>query len=130
MKMLLNSIPFQINAEEGEEKYQLELIDLQVQCDKFLKARYDSVSTVKFYQKYIAPHKKFPNLFQNAKIVTSLFASTYCGKQLFSKIKYTKSCLRSSLLDNHLEDILLLTTTNIPTDVERLFKTKQHQVSH
>ena len=75
--------------EEVEENYQLELIDLQ--CDEFLKARYDSVFTVEFYHKYVAPRKKFPKLYQNAKIMTSLFASTYCCEQLFSKMKYTKS---------------------------------------
>ena len=73
--------PFQTNVKEVEEKYQLELIDLQ--NDEFLKARHDSVSTVEFYQKCIAPHKKFPNLLQNAKIMTSLFVSTYCCEQLF-----------------------------------------------
>ena len=81
--------PLQTNVEEVEEKYQLELIDLQ--CDEFLKARYDSVTTVEFYQRYVAPRKKFPNHLQNAKIMTSLFASTYCCEQLFSKMKYTKS---------------------------------------
>ena len=39
--------PFQTNVEKVEEKYQLKLIDSQ--CDEFLKARYDFVSTVKFY---------------------------------------------------------------------------------
>ena len=76
--------PFQTNVEEVEEKYQLKLIDLQ--CDDFLEARYDSASTVEFYQKYVAPRKKFPNLLQNAKIMTLLFASTYCCEQLFSKM--------------------------------------------
>ena len=116
--------PFQTNLEEVEEKYQLELIDLQ--CDKFLKARYDSVSTVEFYQKYVAPCKKLPNLLRNAKMMTSVLASTYCCKQLFSKMKYVKSYLRSSLRHGHLEDILLLSTTNIPAHVETLSKTKQH----
>ena len=82
----------QTNVEEVEEKCQLELIDLQ--CDEFLKARYDSVSTVEFYQKYVAPRKKFPNLLQNAKIMTSLFAGKCCCEQLISKMKYTKSYLR------------------------------------
>ena len=116
--------PFQTYVEEVEKKYQLELINLQ--CDKFLKARYDSVSTVEFYQKYVAPRKKLSNLLQNAKIMTSLFASTYCCEQLFSKMKYTKTYLRSSLHDDHLEDILMLSTTNISADVETLSKTKQH----
>ena len=81
--------PFQTNVEEVEEKYQLEVIDLQY--DEFLKARYDYVSSVEFYQTYVAPRKKFPNLLQNAKTMTSLFASRYCWEQLFSKMKYTKS---------------------------------------
>ena len=51
--------PFQTNVEEVEEKYQLELIDLQ--CNKFVKARYDLVSTVNIYQKYVAPRKKLQN---------------------------------------------------------------------
>ena len=48
---------FQTNLKEVQKKYYLELINLQ--CNKFLKTRCDSVSTVDFYYKYIAPRKKF-----------------------------------------------------------------------
>ena len=126
MQMLLKLFGtlFQTNVEEEEEKYQLELIDLQ--CDEFLKARYHSVSTVKIYQKYVAPRKNFKIFWQNAKIMTSLFASTYCCKQSFSKRKLNKSYIRSSLRDHHLEDILVLSTNNFLANLDALSKTKQH----
>ena len=47
-----------------------------------------------------------------------MFGSTYCCEQLFSKMKYTKSHLRSQLSDRHLNDILLLSTSSIDVTLD------------
>ena len=59
----------------------------------------------------------------------SLFGSTYACEKLFSKMKYTKNYLRIRLYDNRLDDILLVSSTNILPD-EKLSYNKQKKVSH
>ena len=59
-----------------------------------------------------------------------MFGSTYCCEQLFSKMKYIKSRIRSQLSDCHLNDILLLSISSIDLDIESLFHGKQYQPSH
>ncbi|KAG0724005.1 hypothetical protein GWK47_041541 [Chionoecetes opilio] len=54
-----------------------------------------------------------------------MFGSTYC-EQLFSKINYTKSRLRSQLSDRHLNDILLLSISSIKPDIESLINAELH----
>ena len=60
----------------------------------------------------------------------SLFGSTYACEQPFSTMKNTKSHLRTKLHDDHLDDVLLPSSTNISPDVEKLLHNKQKQVSH
>ena len=127
-QMNLFGNPYGTDVEQVAEKYQLELIDLQ--CDESMKSKFQFESTVDFYKKYVLPSGKFKNILKNAKIMVSLFGSTYACEQLFSKMKYTKSRLRTRLRDDHLDDVLLLSSTNISSDVEKLSKNKQKQVSH
>ena len=119
--------PYETDVEQVTEEYQLELIDLQ--CDESLKSKFHFESTADFYKKYILPSGKYKNM-ANAKLMMSLFGSTYACEQLFSKMKYTKSNLRTRLRDDHLDDVLLLSSTNISPDVEKLSHNKQKQVSH
>ena len=99
-------------------EYQLELIDLQ--CSQS--------SDDDFYKKYILPSGKYKNVLTNAKLIISLFGGTYVCEQLFSKMKYTESHLRTRLRHNHLHDVLRLSSTNISPDVEKLSHNKQKQV--
>ena len=108
--------------EQVAEEYQLELIDLQ--CDKFLESKFHCESTANFYKNHILPSGKYRKILNNAKLMISLFGSTYTCEQLFSKMKYTKSHLRTRLRDDHLDDILLLSSTNISPDVENLYRNK------
>ena len=85
--------------EQVAEEYQLELIDLQI--DESLKSKFHSESTAKFYKKHVLPSGKYKNILKNAKLMISLFGSTYTCEQLFSKMKYTKSHLRTRLCDDH-----------------------------
>lgn len=120
--------PYETEVEHVGEEYQLELIDLQ--CDESLKSKFNLESTADFYKKYVLPSGKYKNILTNAKLMTSLFGSTYACEQLFSKMKYTKNQLRTRLSDDHPDDVLLLSSTNISPDVEKLSHNKQNQVSH
>ena len=63
----------------------------------------------------------------NTLRIVAMFGGTYCCEQLFSKMKYTKSRLRSLLLDRHLNDILLLSSSSNKPDIDILLHGKQRQ---
>ena len=105
-------------------------ITIDLQCDESLKSKFQFESTADCNKKYILPSGKYKNILTNAKLMKSLFESTYTCEQLFSKMKYTKSHLKTRLCDDHLDDVLLLSSTNIPPDVEKLSHNKQKQVSY
>ena len=90
----------------------------ELQCNNELKARFRISSN------------NFPKYIALVQRIVAMFGSTYCCEQLFSKMKYTKSHLRSQLSDRHLNDILLLSTSFIEPDIETLLHGKQHQPSH
>ena len=94
-----------------------------------MKLKFQFESTADFYKKYILPSWKYKNILTNVKLMISLFGNTYAHEQRFLKMKYTKSYLKTSLHDNHLDDVLLLSLTNISFDV-KLSQNKQKQVSH
>ena len=54
----------------------------------------------------------------------------YVCEQLFSSMKVTKSKLRTQLNHGHLQDILLLVTSNLTSDLHKLSSQKQHKISH
>jgi hypothetical protein len=73
----------------------MEIINLQ--CDSDLKIKFDEVSLLEFYQKYVEKGK-FVNLRMYAARIFSLFGSTYLCEQMFSRMKHSKSKLRKKLL--------------------------------
>ena len=119
--------PFDVNYIEAPEVMQLELIELQNSVE--LKSRYRDLSLVEFYQKYLT-NDKFSVLRKHAKTIAVLFGSTYVCEQLFSRMKYGKNKLRTRLKDDHLENVMRLSTSTISPDVIRLSKDGQHQKSH
>ena len=76
-------------------------------------------------QKYILPSRKYKNILTNAKLMISLFGSIYAWEQLFSKIEYIKNHLIKRLHGDHLNNVLLWSSTNISPDVEKLSHNKQ-----
>ena len=83
------------------------------------------------YQKYLIEDENYLNLVENAKIMISIFGSTYICEQLFSKMKFTKSKLRTKLTDSHLDGILCLTTSSLKPNIQKLVQNKpQHHTSH
>ncbi|KAG0718983.1 General transcription factor II-I repeat domain-containing protein 2 [Chionoecetes opilio] len=120
--------PFDFPVDEAPAPLQMELVELQ--CNDELKAKYRTASPLSFFRDLVLPSNKFPNYIEHVKRIVVMFGSTYCCEQLFLKMKYTKSRIRSQLSDRHLKDILLLSTSPIDPDIESLLHGKQHQPSH
>ncbi|KAG0712988.1 General transcription factor II-I repeat domain-containing protein 2 [Chionoecetes opilio] len=120
--------PFDFPMDEAPAPLQMELVELQ--CNDELKAKYRTVSPLSFFRDLVLPSNKFSNYIEHVKRIVAMFGSTYCCEQLFSKMKYTKSRIRSQLSDRHLNDIPLLSTSSIDPDIESLLHGKQHQASH
>ena len=97
IKLKLFAQPFDLVVEDCPDDFQIELIELQ--ADMEIKRKYSESSLVDFYKLYV--FEKYPNLSRHAKRMTSLFGSTYCCEQFFSKMKLTKSRCRSQLTDEH-----------------------------
>ncbi|ESN99372.1 hypothetical protein HELRODRAFT_66579, partial [Helobdella robusta] len=127
MKLLSNSL--NVDPTDAADKYQMELIDLQNNCD--LKRSFVEHDFLTFYKCYISS-ESYPNLTEDAKKFIALFGSTYCGKQLFSRMKNTKTKSRSLLKDGRLTASLRIATSNVGVgaDIEYLYKRKQCQISH
>ncbi|CAM1309400.1 Uncharacterised protein r2_g1956 [Pycnogonum litorale] len=104
----------------------MELIDLQSDMD--LRRAYDSNDLVTFYKNYVCG--KHPNLEQHARKMTSLFGSTYCREQFFSRMKFTKNRYQSQLRDEHLTSQLRVASTSCRADIDKLCKNTKYQVSH
>ena len=97
--------PFEAIVKNVPAHLQMKLVDLQ--CDGHLKSKFGEVPLVKFYGEY-TPHDTFPVLVNHARMLTSLFGSTYMCEQLFSKMNFAKSKTRTQLNDAHLDGTLRL----------------------
>ena len=96
------SNPFNTAVDQSPDRLQLELIDLQSGND--MKRDFDENDLVNFYKNYV--RGKHQNLVNHALKTISLFGSTYCCKQFFSKMKYCKGKQRGQLSDQHLKSQL------------------------
>nr|XP_039258495.1 general transcription factor II-I repeat domain-containing protein 2A-like [Styela clava] len=120
-KMSMVSSPFTSNVENIPSDAQLELIDLQ--CDTLLQEKFKSSEILDFYSSL--NKKSFPNIRRHAQKMLVLFGSTYICEQTFSVMNFTKSKFRSSLTDEHLSDLLRISTSAIEPDIQGLVKTQQ-----
>ena len=124
----LFSTPFDVQVNTVQEKYQMELVELQ--CSDELKSKFHAEGALLLdFHKYLEC-KQYPNLINHAEKMASMFGSTYVYEQLFSSMKVTKSKLRTQLNDGHLQDIILLFTSNLTAELHKLSSRKQHQISH
>ena len=125
----LFSTPFDVHANVVKEKYQMELV--QLQCSDELKSKFRAVGELllDFYKKYLEC-KQWLNSINHAKKVASMFGSTYECEQLFSSIKVTKSKFRTQLNNGYLQDVVLLATSNLTLNLNKLASQKQHHISH
>uniref|UniRef100_A0A0L8I3H1 Uncharacterized protein n=1 Tax=Octopus bimaculoides TaxID=37653 RepID=A0A0L8I3H1_OCTBM len=110
----------------GPKELQIELIEFQGNED--LKREMRGHSLIEFYKSL--PRENFPLIVDFSRKKMSLFGNTYKYKQLFSKMKSTKSKARSRITDNHLENNLRVATSSISSNIEMLVKKHQLQISH
>ncbi len=120
-------VPFDVLPENAPALFQLELIEIQ--SDNVLKAKYNSMPLLQFYNLYVS-EEHFPNLREHTLKMASMFGTTYKCEQFFSKLNLTKNRLRARLTDKNLSNQLRVAVTSIPPNIEELSKKKQSQHSH
>ncbi|KAK3893510.1 hypothetical protein Pcinc_000218 [Petrolisthes cinctipes] len=119
--------PYNVEPADVPDDLQYEII--QLQSDDELKARYNNLSLLEFYRRYVSA-EDFPILKSQALKYASVFGKTYCCEQSFSKLTQTKCRLRSRLTDANLENQLRVASSTVPPNITRLTKEKQLQPSH
>ena len=99
----------------------MELIELQYSNELKSKFRWKYASLLDFYKKYLES-KQHTNLVKHAKKMASIIGSTYAREQLFLTIKLTKTKLRAQLYDEHLRNIMLLSSSKLSRKLQKLSK--------
>ncbi|KAI6653051.1 general transcription factor II-I repeat domain-containing protein 2B-like [Oopsacas minuta] len=120
--------PFSFELQYAPQELQLELIDLQSSID--LKADFKDVGVISFYK--TLPSDIYPAILQHARRIASLFGSTYTCEVFFSKMKYIKNKYRTNLTDDHLQDVLRISSTDMKPNIDGILiqQQKQYQPSH
>nr|XP_042903463.1 general transcription factor II-I repeat domain-containing protein 2A-like [Parasteatoda tepidariorum] len=114
--------PFNVNYEEVDAKFQLELIELN--CNTLLKQTFHTVPLLEFY-KNLSPDN-FPNLITHAMKIMTMFGSSYICEQIFSTMKLRKTSLRNRITDEHLSSVLRISASQMEPDYDEILK-KQSQ---
>ena len=84
-----------------------------------------------FYQKVFLQYQDFPNFKKFIASKMALFGSTYLCEQLFSKMGFIKSPIRSVLTDVNLENELRVATTSFEVNLSKVVgERSQCQISH
>ena len=120
------SNPFQAVADQCHAQFQLELIDLQ--CSGDLKRAFEENDLVTFYKNYV--WEQYPNLAKHALKMASLFGSTYCCEQFFSKMKQCKGKQKGQLTDEHSKNQLKIACSSTKVNIAKALKNVQHQKSY
>ncbi|XP_076041961.1 general transcription factor II-I repeat domain-containing protein 2-like [Oratosquilla oratoria] len=95
----LFTAPFDFPVEDAPAPLQMELVELQ--CKDEIKAKFRTSSPLSFFRDIVLPSNNFQKSIAHVHRIVAMFGSTYCCEQLISKMKYTKSHLRSQLSDRH-----------------------------
>jgi len=112
---------------------QMERIELK--ANSVLKMKFGELSLLPSVSERIVfwrslPCEHFPKMRKFAQSYACLFGTTYRREQLFSFMKMIKNQLRSRLSDSNLKNYLLLSVTNLTTNITGLVKVKRRQKSH
>ena len=91
----LFTAPFDFPVDDDPAPLQRELVVLQ--CNDELKAKFYNSSPLAFFRDIALPSRHFPKYSARVQRTVAMFGGTYCCEQLFSKMKCTKSPLRSLL---------------------------------
>jgi len=96
-----------------------ELIDLQE--DITLKDIFNDKNNAMEFWNTLEEHQ-YPSLLSNVKAILTFFGSTYLCEAAFSKLTFIKNKYRNRLSDVHLDDLLRLSTSNTPVDINKIIK--------
>ena len=121
MELDIFTTPFNVVAAAAPSNFQYKIIELQT--NDTLKLMYLNTPLVEFCQRYITVDK-FPIVWKHALKHVSLFGSTYCCEQFFSKLNLAKSRFCSRITDENLEQQSRIATFSTTTDIARLIKEK------
>ncbi|CAM5094862.1 unnamed protein product, partial [Eretmochelys imbricata] len=108
-------------SEEVPLDLQLEVIELQ--CSAVYRNKHRESSLQDVYRSL--DNEKYKNLIEVALKTFSIFGSTYICEQTFSIMNTNKNKQRSSLTDNHLEDIMKISTSNMSPEYDKLVAKKR-----
>ncbi len=86
----------------------MELMELQ--CNDKREAKFYNSSPLSFFRDIALPSSNCQKYIAHVQRIVAMFGGTYCCEQLFSKMKYAKSRIRSLLSDRHLNYINLLSS--------------------
>lgn len=92
------------------------------------KSQTSSEEFVDFWK--LVPKEDFPAITDLAFQFLSSFGSTYVCEKIFSNLNYIKNKYRTSLTEQHISDLLLLSTSDLTPNIGKLLKQKQFQKSH
>ena len=107
---------------------QLEIIDIQTHTG--LKSKFQELCQsptapdLKAFWKCV-PKSDFPELNDMALRFVCKFGSTYICEKTFSTMNYIKSKYRSTLTDFHLGNLILLSTSKINPNIDKLVSDSQ-----
>ncbi|XP_029647131.1 general transcription factor II-I repeat domain-containing protein 2-like [Octopus sinensis] len=125
-KLRIFENPFNSVIGDLPSELQMEVIDLQ--SNDILKDKYKEGNLIEFYK--CLPSDQFLHLRRFACEFISVFGTTYLCEKTFSKMKYTKSCYRSQLSDEHLNALLVIGTTHFEPQLDKILsEMKQFHVS-
>ncbi|XP_060767151.1 general transcription factor II-I repeat domain-containing protein 2A-like [Neoarius graeffei] len=113
--------PFNVEPADVPDNLQHKIIELQ--SNNELKARYNNLPLLEFYKLYMCP-EDFPTLRRHALKFASLFGTTDCGEQFFSKLTLANNRFHSRLTDPNLENQLQVASSSVPSDIRCLAKEK------
>ncbi|CAM4581205.1 unnamed protein product [Lepidochelys kempii] len=116
--------PFPVDPEEVPLDLRLEVIELQFLAVYQNRHRESSLQDV---YKSLDNEK---NLIEVALKTFGVFGSTYICEQTFSIMNMNKNKQRSSLTDDHLEDIVKISTSNMTPEYNKLVAEKRCTISH
>ena len=88
MELNIFATPFNVEPADVPDNLQHKII--QLQCDDVLKARYNNLPLLEFYKRHLSKDE-FPTLRRHALKYVSVFGTTHCCKQFFSKLTLAKT---------------------------------------
>lgn len=106
--------PLTVPIDKVPEQYRMEIIDLQ----NYLFLQNQNVAGADFWK--IVPIEKYPQIKTYILRICSYFGSTYICESTFSIMKSLKTDYRNRLSENHLNDFLRISTTNIEIDFDEI----------